>query len=148
MRRLSLIHHHQQGDTIVEVLLAIVVVSSVLAGAFVSVNRSFIGGRQSQERGEAVKLVEGQLERLKQAAKDPTNNIFGPGPTPYCLNDTLTRTASASPVCNQGADSRYRLTIEQDPTDANTFIAMAVWTRFGGDGQDQVRMVYRVYQND
>lgn len=141
MRRLPMNMH---GDTIVEVLLAIVVVSMVLGGAFVSVNRSMTGGRQSQERGEAMKLAQTQLELLKQAAKDPTKNIFGPGPVPYCLNGTLDRVALVDPACNQGPDGRYKLSITRDA--GGTFTSQVVWDAYGGGSQENISLSYRVYQ--
>lgn len=131
------------GDTIVEVMLAIAIVSAVLGGAFISVNRSLRGTQQSQERGEAVKLVEGQLERLKEAANDPSKQIFtAASPNPFCLDDNLNRQAP----CAQGTDNRYTISIQRVASgEATTFTARAVWDRLGG-GQDQVVIVYRMYQ--
>ena len=133
-----------RGDTIVEVLLAIAVVSAVLSGAFVSANHSFNNTRQSQERGEANEQVEGQVERLKQAVKnDPT--FFTAGGT-YCLDDALARRAITDAVCKVGSGGRYQLSIERA---GNSFAAMARWDRFGGGtstgGQEEVKMVYRLY---
>lgn len=54
----------QTGDTIVEVLIAVVVVSVVLVGAYTISNASLRQIRISQERGEAQKIAAGQLERL------------------------------------------------------------------------------------
>jgi len=147
MRRISNITKlSQTGDTIVEVLLAIAVVSMVLSGAFVSVNRSLKAGRQSQERGEAMKFAQSQLEQLKQAAKDPSKNIFGTGgPTPYCLNNTLDRVATTDPACNQGPDGRYELSITRDAT-TGTFTSRVVWNAFQSASQENVSLSYRVYQ--
>ncbi len=54
----------QTGDTIVEVLIAVVVVSVVLVGAYTISNASLRQIRISQERGEAQKIAAGHLERL------------------------------------------------------------------------------------
>lgn len=155
---------HQKGDTIVEVLLAIAVASAVLGGAFVSANRSFQGVRQSQERGEALELIEAQLERLKAAAKDDTKGIFpSSSPNAFCLLDTpaLGRANlpgstlpalgadnfGAYPVgCRQGAGGRYNLAIQRVDISggAVNFIATARWDRVSG-GRDEVRIVYRAY---
>lgn len=135
-----------RGDTIVEVLLAIAVVSAVLGGAYVSANRSFNNTRQSQERGEASKLVEGQLERLKQATQsNPTLYFNLPETTPYpfCLDNDLARQSDASAACRVGPDGRYQLKIERA---GNSFTASAHWIRFGGGAaQEEVKIVYRLY---
>lgn len=147
MRRLSNITRlTARGDTIVEVLLAIAIVTTVLGGAFLSVNRSFTAGRQSQERGEAIKYAQEQLEKLKQAVKDPSKNIFGTGPTPYCLNDALNRVATTDPACNLGPDGRYKISMTRD-TSTNTFTSVVEWDRLGGGtpARDRVIVSYRVY---
>ena len=56
----------QRGDTIVEVLLAMAVVGLVLGVAYGITNRSVAIGRSAQERSEALKLAETQLELLKE----------------------------------------------------------------------------------
>lgn len=56
----------QRGDTIVEVLLAMAVVGMVLGLAYGITNRSIAIGRSAQERSEALKLAETQVELLKE----------------------------------------------------------------------------------
>ncbi len=56
---------HQSGDTIVEVLIAIAVVGSVLGITYSIMNRNLLTMRDNQERTEAVKLAQGQVEALK-----------------------------------------------------------------------------------
>jgi type II secretory pathway pseudopilin PulG len=131
------------GDTIVEVMLAIAVVSAVLGGAFVSSNKSLQGARQSQERGEAMKLLEGQLERMKQLSGSTGSNLFTQS-APFCVNDTPAIRLASDAACRQGTDGRYALSITRN---ANTFTALATWDRIGGGGQDRVQLIYRIYQN-
>jgi len=148
---MSIKHLNTKGDTIVEVLIAIAIVSAVLGGAFVSANRSLNGTRQAQERGEAVKLVESQLERLKAAAKttdvgNPVKNIFAAsGPNPFCLDDSLNRVAAGNALCTQGAPARYVLSIQR-AADNSTFTATANWDAAGGAGPETIRIVYRLHQ--
>ena len=138
----------QTGDTIVEVLLAIAIVSAVLGGAYASTSGSLSGSRRSQERGEAVKLLQGQLERLNEAAHSPTVNLLT-APNPFCLivsGGVLTPVAATNPGCQQGVGSRYRLSIQRA---GNVYTATAQWDRVGGggtSGQDQVVMIYRIYE--
>jgi type II secretory pathway pseudopilin PulG len=130
-----------RGDTIVEVLLAIAIVSSVLGGAFVSASRSLRGTQISQERGEALKLVEGQLELVKAALYDETKDdaIFA-AVGDFCVNET-----SLTPIaggCNQGVGGRYRLTVRRT---GNTFNASARWTKIGSSTPEQVNITYRAH---
>lgn len=80
------------GDTIVEVLVAIVVIGVVLSGAFVAVNRNSNTSLQVQERSQAIKIVETQLERLKGIASDPSLDVFNTAtPRVFCLDGSLSR---------------------------------------------------------
>ena len=59
-RRLS-----QRGDTIVEVLMAIIVLSTILAGAYGVASRSTKENIQTQEHAQALQVAQAQLEVLK-----------------------------------------------------------------------------------
>lgn len=54
-----------RGDTIIEVLLALSVLGTIIGGGYSVATRSLNGVRISQERSEATKIAEGQLEALK-----------------------------------------------------------------------------------
>lgn len=143
-----------RGDTIVEVLIAIAVVSAVLGGAFASAQRSLNGTIISRERGEAVKFVEGQLESLKailgsdDVARIDTAFSSTGG---FCISDTLTIVTDLNNVaCRKGIGERYRVSII--PTGnlgggtGREFTAAAVWDRSGGGSQEQVQIEYRAYR--
>ncbi len=142
MRRLN-----TRGDTIVEVLLAMVIVSAVLGGAYASSNRSLNAARQSQERGEALKLVEGQLELLKAQGKRD-NAVVYTGPSPFCIepgsNSVL---ATSDPACqNSALGVPYDLTITRGTAlDSNKFTVLATWDRAGGGTREQLSIVYKMY---
>lgn len=76
----------QTGDTIVEVLLAMAIVGLVLGGAFVSANHSLANSRQAQERGEALKIAESQIEQIKQYAKDSTKKKIFDRTQNFCID--------------------------------------------------------------
>src|SRR5579871_2983696 len=78
---------NQRGDTIVEVLIAIVVVSSILTGVYYLARNSLTQDRQAQERTEGLKLVEGQVEALRAAASQANSVIFNQHNF-FCLNST------------------------------------------------------------
>lgn len=89
----------QRGDTIVEVLMAIVVVSVVLVAAYQTTVRNIDGMESTQEHSEALQLAQAQLEYLHNATQQPTNGECYPsgGGAPVggssCLVD-----ASGSPT--------------------------------------------------
>ncbi|HTE22446.1 MAG TPA: hypothetical protein VK674_05400 [Candidatus Limnocylindria bacterium] len=141
MRKRWLLSLNNSGDTIVEVLLAIAIVSSVLSGAFVSAGRSLRGAQVSQERGEALKLVEGQLELLKAALKDDSlaDDVFAQGAADFCLSDTLAPTAG---TCTLGFGGRYTMALRRT---GDNFAASARWVKASGGVQEEVTIVYRAY---
>ncbi len=62
----------KRGDTIIEVLLAMSVIGIVLGAAFGIANRSIAMGQDAQERTEALKIAESQLELFKsQYSRNP-----------------------------------------------------------------------------
>ncbi len=137
-----------RGDTIVEVLIAISVVSIILGGAYVTSSRSLGNIRGAQERIEALKLIEGQLERLSVIAQtdDGSTNVFTTRTNIFCIDPnsavinatTSTRGfGSMTPTspnsldkdnfstyasdCNGGAGVQYHLAIDRqdDPGDTS-----------------------------
>lgn len=145
MRSSRLLKHlDNKGDTIVEVLLAIAIVSAVLGGAFVSANRSLNGTRVSQERSQAVKLAQGQAELLSAATKDTTasTDIFSNVAvgSEFFLNTNLSRGGSP-----RTTDGIYTIFIRREAT--NTFIVRTEWRRSGSGTPEQVFIRYRAYPN-
>ena len=69
---------HQKGDTIVEVLIAVVVVSVVLVGAYTISNASLRQIRMAQERGEAQKLAVGMLEKQSGTCTSSNYSLISP----------------------------------------------------------------------
>lgn len=136
------------GDTIVEVLIAIAVVGAVLGGAFSATRRSLAGARISQERGEAVKLVEGQVESLKAALNSGKADEVFTASGEFCLNDSLEVKQASDDACKKGTDNRYSLKISSTDigTDGKTFTASARWDKFGGGEEERVDIVYRAYK--
>src|SRR5580704_4693224 len=79
-----------RGDTIVEVLVAILIVSLILAGAYVTAAHSLTATREAQESSEALKLIEGQAEALRTVSNvnplpPAPDNVFA-YPDSFCLN--------------------------------------------------------------
>lgn len=140
----------ERGDTVVEVLIAIAVVSLILGGAFVTSDRSLQGTRSAEERSNALKMAETQLEAIKYlAASNPTVIFGGTTPPSFCLNGSAAY-ASSSATCTVDAtgapttvEPAYHVAVTRS---GNTFTVRTTWTRAGSDKQNSVELKYRAYQ--
>jgi Tfp pilus assembly protein PilV len=127
----------QAGDTIVEVMIAIVVISTVLAGAFWVSRNSLKNVRDSEEHSQALKLAQGQVEWLRQAAMKVSDSSKLPA-SAFCFDATGATQSGAA--CTTGL---YTLSIASVPPVANTYQVTARWDSIKG-GVGQVQLSYRV----
>lgn len=157
------IRQNSRGDTIVEVLLALTVLTAVLVGAYVTANRSQQASQAAKERGEAVKLAESQLERLKGILTKSPATIFPPNS--FCIKDDNTFEPIGSPAdpfiepletstlpyeqsagvpgaCGNRSDL-YNVALKKDAS--GTYNILIRWNRIGGN-KDQINMYYRAYK--
>ncbi|HEX8762820.1 MAG TPA: type II secretion system protein [Candidatus Saccharimonadales bacterium] len=140
----------ERGDTVVEVLVSIAVVSLLLGGAFVTADRSFKGNRDAQERQSAVKLAEGQVEQLKYLAGTSPDSIFGASvPAAFCLTGTVTASNASDAACRVNADGSpttadpsYNLRVTRT---SNDFTVLVTWEALTGTASN-VTLKYRVYR--
>jgi len=141
----------QRGDTLVEVLISIAVVSLILGGAYVTTSRSLNATRAAQERGIALKLAESQIERLKGlAATNPTALFGAAAPNPFCISSAGAVIAASNAACavdTSGAATTvqpiFRLSIARA---GNEFTLTETWVDVSGKNTDRMQMKYRVYQ--
>lgn len=68
----------QRGDTIVEVLIAIAVVTGVLATSYAIVNYNSRSYQTGSERVEALKVAEQQIEKLRAGTVPVNQSNIGP----------------------------------------------------------------------
>lgn len=140
------------GDTIVEVLIAITVLSTVLGGAYASSRTSLNTTQTAKERDQGVRLVESQLERLKALSKSDAIDIFTIA-SPFCIDASLNRQDSCIlDSANNNYDSAtsqsipYTVSVSRDDSSGEAiFISTATWERSGGGSQEEVSLVYRTY---
>ncbi|MGH7157761.1 MAG: type IV pilus modification PilV family protein [Candidatus Saccharimonadales bacterium] len=150
----------ERGDTIVEVLISISVVSLVLGGAYVTTNRSLLATRAAEERGNSLKLAESQVEQLKGLAKSDPEVIFGSGtPMPFCISSSTGQPVLAESVSGEAtADCKlnasgvptttqpiYNVSVQR-ASDGNTFTVTNEWVDASGRITDNLRLIYRVYE--
>jgi prepilin-type N-terminal cleavage/methylation domain-containing protein len=141
----------QRGDTLVEVLICILIVSIVLMGAYVTTQRASRGIRSSQEHAEALKLAQSQLEQLRADAESEDPDVFTSG-QPFCMANGEPQ-GSTTPQCTQDATGNqavtqpeYRMSIARaNNGDASLFTVRAEWDDINGS-QARETIYYRLYQ--
>jgi prepilin-type N-terminal cleavage/methylation domain-containing protein len=79
----------QRGDTIVEVMIAIAIVSLVLVTAYGVTNRNTLSIQATQEREQAQHLVEAQIEALRTAGGITTSGECFDGTTESATCDNF-----------------------------------------------------------
>lgn len=128
----------QRGDTLVEVMIAMAIMSLVLAGAYVTSTRNSAAMHATQEREQGQRLVESQIEMLRANDGIATSgNCFNAG--------AETNTCNNFSASNSGAT--YTLSITFDPANPNpVYTVRAVWTGVASKSADDssVTMYYRV----
>ena len=147
----------QTGDTIVEVIIAVAVVSALLAGAFVVTNRSTHTVQDSQEHAQALQALQGQVELVRAAAAAKMLPNAGTTPStmtmPFCMGSNLTVYVAGSAACT-GASGPVPLnlsvvcplTSDGCPAAAGhttTFDLSATWSSLTGNTQT-VYLSYKV----
>ncbi len=127
----------QRGDTIIEVLLAMTVIGLILATSFGIANRAMRTGRAAQERNEALKAAETQLELTKAYLKDGANNIttFTGAGNPFCIDVNALSAGNAAVIntdarCNDtdgaGAAGLYSVAVSES---GGTYTVNVQWDR-------------------
>jgi prepilin-type N-terminal cleavage/methylation domain-containing protein len=130
-----------RGDTLIEVMISMAVIATVLGSAYAISSRSIKVGRLAQERVEAVKLLESQLETLKSRVKKARGDIalvpeLG-NTNEYCYVSGL---VSATSACKNIA-SIYDIKLSRASNDI--FTARAEWTSLSGVSSSS-ELVYRI----
>lgn len=131
MKKLNLRSLYDRGDTIVEVLIAIAVVSLVLAAAFTSTRRSASATRTAQEHGEALKLAESQVEQIKVASEK--GEVL---PNSFCFDGGVAKPLP-EPACTTGTVA-YRQSITKA---GNDYVVIVQWDGLSG-GTNNVELDY------
>ena len=127
----------QRGDTIVEVLIAISVVSLVLTSVYALTNKNVRSTQEVQEQNYAQKLAEQQVELLRAAATKPTGtNCFDPA--------TGATMPSTSVVCKPiVGNATYAVAVTDDLTSTGKYMIQITWDKLGG-GTSKVTVYYKV----
>jgi len=136
---------NQKGDTIVEVLIAVVIVSSVLVGAFTISNLSLKQIRMSQERSEAQKVAQQFAESIDSLTLSNTtilSEVASPG-SEFCINPT-TNTKQAVGALSCKVLPRYNNKVQRlGPANSKSFKITVWWDGLKGT-REEVVYYYRI----
>jgi len=149
----------QAGDTLVEVLICIMIVSLILTGAYVTTNKSTLRVLDSQERAQALKLAQGQVEQVRQNATLATTNVFDqPTGNGFCMKDNQILTGSNA-NCKQDsagvattADPAYAISVSRSacpsglPSACSMFLVDVRWNSISTKTQAYQQITYRLYE--
>jgi len=146
----------QRGDTIVEVLICIGIVSLILTGAYVTTHRSSLAIRDAQEHAEALKLAQGQLEQIRQNAGSATPTVFTQtAGNAFCMvNAAVVNTA---PPCLQDAAGTattavpaYKLMATRADcivgANCHQFTIKVEWDSISTKGKANEQIIYRLHK--
>ncbi len=151
---------NQRGDTIIEVMIALSVLMVIIVGGYSIATRSLNGVRIAQERSEASKIAEGQLEAINEriAAAGGNFSVVSDTTSPrgsfarddFCINDSGNAVNNSDAACT--ISNLYRIKIDTDDTaviDSVTnqknfkYSVVVTWDKSGGGTQERVEMVGR-----
>ena len=164
-----ILFRNQRGDTIIEVLISVAVLSLVLSASFGLANRNSQAFRQAGERGEAQKLAQAEVEKLKTYLSNSSNSM--PSLNSYfCMKNDPTAglimvvfTNPAKPPADPNADINltnsgypddckapagelyYRYIYRGTGPTKDTYTSNVRWVAVTGHGVDQVKIVTRQY---
>lgn len=130
----------QSGDTIVEVLIAVAVLSSVLGMAYATVSRNVARLRDNQERTESSKLAQGQIEALIGLWRVDRPQVESAGTTTFCI-DSLSVSSISGGSFNPADSSADNVADFESANCTSTFYRMAIQRT----SDDADTSTYRVY---
>ena len=140
-----ILKNRQVGDKIIEVLLAMSVIGLVLGSAFGIANRSVQIGQDAQERTEALKIAESQLEIFKSEFMNSIGLRKRTSDSPFCLDNStaiLKITDSSDPLCSgingNGQTGLYNVSIiAPDDVVIGAYEFKVTWTRLGSSSNSE-----------
>jgi Tfp pilus assembly protein PilV len=123
---------NSRGDTIVEILLSISVLSMVLVIAYGLANRSQQTNMAARERSEAQKLSEKQLELLRGYVSPSQGIDWGSN---ICFREADNLPTATVAECTTGIDNRYSMaiTVVGTAADSFTYTVTTSWDNIKGN---------------
>jgi prepilin-type N-terminal cleavage/methylation domain-containing protein len=133
------IQKNQRGDTLVEVLIAIMVVSAVLVAGYTTTTHSINTMQDTQEHSEALQLAQTQLEYLHNASKTgrPNGGCFDNAGAPASGNSCLVD-SSDNPTSSQ---PQFKVVISTP--DAVSYSVDVTWSSIQAGQTNEVKLYYQ-----
>ncbi len=148
---------NSKGETIVEVLIAIAVLSAALGGAYAITTSSQKTLQANHERYQAQLLANRQAEMLKSYANEDFESFKRlNGSLPFCAETFLNPTspqfdpATDTTSCVDGPNGLYRVLVYPRERTVNgnviidTFLIEVTWDSLLQDGKDKVDLYYGI----
>lgn len=144
------------GDTIVEVLIALAVLSLAFAISYSTATRALQVSQNSQEHSLALEYLDSQVEALRYVATQPnqilpyTEFVHRGHPAPFCLVPNPPPTSSivlssTVPCSEPGNGFNYLVEIIPDSHYNYIFHFTITWPGLGTLGQQSEELSYKVY---
>lgn len=134
------------GDTIVEVLIVLAILSFAFATASVTANKGLGQSRNAQEHSQALGIVSAQMELARKAVSGSTAAVL-PTSGQFCMNGTTPDPVLAN--CAVATSSGYSYspvaTYVDDGGGSGHYEFRVTWPGAGDLGDQQELMTYRLY---
>lgn len=152
MRR-GLKTRRQAGDTIVEVLIAVAIISLILAISYATTTRNTRSIQDAQERSQAIQIAQRQIELLKGTKGTPnqintaTQKCFSAADgAPKASNgvdgnDNCEVAADGSKVTTAGFEPAYHIAITG--SSSTVYKVTITWDSLLNSSKDKLSMFYR-----
>lgn len=118
----------QQGDTIVEVLIATAIISLVLVMAYATATRNARSSQETREQTQAVKIAERQLELLRSSSVGETDM---PDATNPCYPAGGVDPGTACTFTADGSGAEYTVAITKDAA-SGVYSVSVKWDALSG----------------
>ena len=140
----------EAGDTIVEVLFAVVVIGMVLTGGYAVVNRSLLAEVDAQQHSTALGLTQTQIELLRTyILNNPTTPLpFRSVGSASCIDPSSGIPAISSATCSQTTSVSspiYKVSIVLDPV-TKIYTVSTSWPSAVSNNNDNLSIPYRIEQ--
>lgn len=83
------ITRYNKGDTIIEVMISMAILSLILGGAYFTANQSLANIRAANEHSIAINIAQSQIEEIKLYNANNPNNPFDSITRDACLDSSL-----------------------------------------------------------
>lgn len=146
---------NQFGDTMIEVLISMAIVSTILGGAYVASNKSLLSIRDAQEHVDALKLADGQVELLKATPPAPAirpsfcyvlNPASGSTPQAVSYSDANCTLTSKGVLATNGVQPAYKVDVTYNSSN-QIYSVQIVWDTITGQmNGGRLTLFYRTGQ--